>query len=67
MTLRPEHSRLLSGLPAPQSTKLFTNTKLVRLKTGQILFRAGTCDDGCYRVEDGYRLPLWQDFGQTRP
>jgi CRP/FNR family transcriptional regulator, cyclic AMP receptor protein len=53
MSLRPEHARLLSGLPAPLSTKLFANTKLVRLTSGKILFRAGTSDDGCYRVEDG--------------
>jgi CRP/FNR family transcriptional regulator, cyclic AMP receptor protein len=54
MGLRPEHARLLSGLPAPLSTKLFANTKLVRLAAGEILFRAGASDDdGCYRVEDG--------------
>ena len=53
MTLRPEHARLLSGLPAPLSTKLFANTKLVRLTSGEILFRAGASDDGCYRVEEG--------------
>jgi CRP-like cAMP-binding protein len=54
MVLRPEHARLLSGLPAPLSTKLFANTKLVRLAAGKILFRAGASDDdGCYRIEDG--------------
>jgi CRP/FNR family transcriptional regulator, cyclic AMP receptor protein len=53
MSLKPEHARLLSGLPAPLSTKLFANTKLVRLATGEVLFRAGASDDGCYRVEDG--------------
>jgi CRP-like cAMP-binding protein len=53
MSLKPEHARLLSGLPAPLSTKLFANTKLVRLSSGEILFRAGASDDGCYRVEDG--------------
>jgi CRP/FNR family cyclic AMP-dependent transcriptional regulator len=53
MSLRPEHARLLSGLPAPLSTKLFANAKLVRLAAGEILFRAGATDDGCYRVEDG--------------
>jgi CRP-like cAMP-binding protein len=53
MGLKPEHARLLSGLPAPLSTKLFANTKLVRLAAGKILFRAGASDDGCYRVEDG--------------
>ena len=53
MSLRPEHARLLSGLPAPLSTKLFANAKLVRLAAGEILFRAGASDDGCYRVEDG--------------
>jgi CRP-like cAMP-binding protein len=53
MNLRPEHARLLSGLPAPLSTKLFANTKPVRLAAGEILFRAGASDDGCYRVDDG--------------
>jgi CRP/FNR family cyclic AMP-dependent transcriptional regulator len=53
MSVRPEHARLLSGLPAPLSTKLFANTKLVRLAAGEILFRAGASDDGCYRIEDG--------------
>ena len=53
MSLRPEHPRLLSGLPAPLSTKLFANTKPVRLAAGEILFRAGASDGGCYRVEDG--------------
>ena len=53
MGLKPEHPRLLSGLPAPLSTKLFANTKLVRLAAGEILFRAGAPGDGCYRVEDG--------------
>jgi len=54
MGLKPEHARLLSGLPAPLSTKLFANTKLVRLAAGKILFRAGASDDdGCYRIEDG--------------
>jgi len=53
MSLRPEDSRLLSGLPAPLSTRLFASTKRVRLTSGEILFRAGASDDGCYRVEDG--------------
>lgn len=53
MGLRREYSRLLSGLPPPLSTKLFANTKLVRLVAGEILFRAGASGDGCYRVEDG--------------
>ena len=54
MGLRPENARLLSGLPAHLSTKLFGNAKLVRLAASEILFRAGDSDDdGCYRVEDG--------------
>jgi CRP-like cAMP-binding protein len=53
MSLRPEHSRLLSGLPAALSTKLFASTKRIRLTSGEILFRAGASDDGCYRVDDG--------------
>jgi CRP/FNR family transcriptional regulator, cyclic AMP receptor protein len=53
MGFRPEYPRLLSGLPARLSTELFANAKLVRLAAGEILFRAGTSDDGCYRIEDG--------------
>ena len=53
MGLRPEDPRLLSGLPTSVTTKLFANTKLVRLGAGEILFRAGASDDGCYRIEDG--------------
>jgi len=53
MGLRPEYPRLLSGLPADLSTKLFANAKLVQLSAGKMLFRAGASDDGCYRVEDG--------------
>jgi CRP/FNR family transcriptional regulator, cyclic AMP receptor protein len=53
MGLRPDYPRLLSGLPTSISTKLFANAKLVRLAAGEILFRAGASDDGCYRVEDG--------------
>jgi len=53
MGLRPEYPRLLSGLPADLSTKLFDNAKLVQLSAAKILFRAGATDDGCYRVEHG--------------
>ena len=53
MGLKPEYPRLLSGLPADLSTKLFTNAKPVQLSAGKMLFRAGASDDGCYRVEDG--------------
>jgi CRP/FNR family transcriptional regulator, cyclic AMP receptor protein len=53
MGLRPDYPRLLSGLPTSISAKLFANAKLVRLAAGEILFRAGASDDGCYRVEDG--------------
>jgi CRP/FNR family transcriptional regulator, cyclic AMP receptor protein len=53
MGFRPEYPRLLSGLPAGLSTELFANAKLVQLAAGEILFRAGASDDGCYRIEDG--------------
>jgi CRP/FNR family cyclic AMP-dependent transcriptional regulator len=53
MGLRPEYSRLLSGLPARLSTELFANAELVRLRAGQVLFRTGDPGHGCYRVEDG--------------
>ena len=53
MELRPEYPRLLAGLPAHLSTELFANSTLVRLPAGEILFREGSSDDGCYRIEDG--------------
>jgi CRP/FNR family cyclic AMP-dependent transcriptional regulator len=53
MGLRPESSRLLSGLTPRFSTQLFASAKLVRLAAGDILFRAGASADGCYRVEEG--------------
>jgi CRP/FNR family cyclic AMP-dependent transcriptional regulator len=53
MGLEPEYPRLLSGLPADLSTKLFASAKPLRLAGSAILFRAGASDDGCYRVEDG--------------
>jgi CRP/FNR family transcriptional regulator len=40
-------------LPARLSTELFANVTLVRLPAGETLFRAGSSDDGCYRIEDG--------------
>jgi CRP/FNR family transcriptional regulator, cyclic AMP receptor protein len=51
--LKPEYPRLLSGLPERLSTELFASAKLVRLAAGDVLFRAGAVNDGCYRVEDG--------------
>jgi CRP/FNR family transcriptional regulator, cyclic AMP receptor protein len=53
MGLRPETPRLLSGLPERLSTELFATAKRMRLAAGDVLFRAGAADDGCYRVEDG--------------
>ena len=53
MELRPEYPRLLAGLPANLSTELFANATLVRLSAGEILFRAGSSDDSCYRIEEG--------------
>jgi CRP-like cAMP-binding protein len=53
MGLRPEIPRLLSGLPEHLSSELFGTAKLVRLKGGDVLFRAGAGDDGCYRIEGG--------------
>jgi CRP/FNR family transcriptional regulator, cyclic AMP receptor protein len=53
VALSPKYPRLLSELPTRLSTELFTAAELVRLRAGQVLFRAGDCNDGCYRVEDG--------------
>jgi CRP/FNR family transcriptional regulator, cyclic AMP receptor protein len=51
--LRQECPDLMSALPERLSTELFAGAELVRLRTGQVLFRAGDSGDGCYRVEDG--------------
>ena len=51
--LKPDHPRLLSGLPTRLSTELFASAELVRLPAGRVLFRAGDPGNGCYRVEDG--------------
>ena len=51
--LKPEHPRLLSGLPTRLSRELFARADLVRLHAGRVLFRAGDPGNGCYRVEDG--------------
>jgi CRP/FNR family transcriptional regulator, cyclic AMP receptor protein len=51
--LKPEHPRLLSGLPTRLSRELFARAELVRLPAGRVLFRAGDPGNGCYRVEDG--------------
>jgi len=53
MGLKPEYPRLLSGLPARLSKKLFASAEVRRLRAGQVLFRAGEPGRGCYRVEDG--------------
>ena len=53
MDPRPEYPRLLTGLPADISTELFASAELMRLRAGQILFRAGEPGRGCYRIEDG--------------
>jgi CRP/FNR family transcriptional regulator, cyclic AMP receptor protein len=50
---RQECPDLMSGLPEPLSAELFAGTELVRLRTGQVLFRAGDSGQDCYRVEDG--------------
>jgi CRP-like cAMP-binding protein len=49
----------VSGLEAGNSAclsafrELFATAKLVRLAGGDVLFRAGAADHGCYRLEDG--------------
>jgi CRP-like cAMP-binding protein len=40
-------------LPARLSNELFAGAEVVRLRAGQVLYRAGDSADGCYRVEDG--------------
>jgi CRP/FNR family transcriptional regulator, cyclic AMP receptor protein len=50
---RQECPDLMSALPEPLSTELFAGAELVRLRTGEVLFRAGDSGHGCYRVEDG--------------
>jgi len=50
---KPKHPRRLSALPARLSRELFADAEVMRLRAGQVLFRAGDSGDGCYRVEDG--------------
>jgi CRP/FNR family transcriptional regulator, cyclic AMP receptor protein len=52
--LASKYPRLLSELPRHLSTELFTSAELMRLRAGQVLFRAGDPGNGCYRVEDGF-------------
>jgi hypothetical protein len=51
--LKPEHPRLLSGLPTRLSRDLFARAELVWLRAGRVFFRAGDPANGCYRVDDG--------------
>jgi CRP/FNR family transcriptional regulator, cyclic AMP receptor protein len=51
--LRQEYPDLMSALPERLSTELFAGAELVRLRSGQVLFRAGDSGHGCYRIEDG--------------
>jgi CRP/FNR family transcriptional regulator, cyclic AMP receptor protein len=44
---------LLSGLPEPLGTNLFTAAKPAKLDADEVLFLVGDAGDGCYRVEDG--------------
>ena len=53
MGLRPDYPRLLSRLPARLTTGLFANAEQMRLRAGQVLFRASEPGHSCYRVEDG--------------
>lgn len=46
-------AHLLSGLPEPISTELFTKARPVRIEADQILFVEGDPGDGCYRIETG--------------
>src|SRR6516164_710999 len=50
---KPKDRRRLLGLPTRFSRELFAGAELVRLRDGQVLFRAGDSGDGCYRVEEG--------------
>jgi CRP/FNR family transcriptional regulator, cyclic AMP receptor protein len=50
---KPKHPRRLSALPARLSRELFADAEVMRLRAGQVLFRAGDSGNGCYRVEDG--------------
>jgi len=53
VALGSKYPRLLSELPTRLSTELFAGAELVQLTAGQVLFRAGASDDGCYRIEEG--------------
>ena len=53
-SIRPTNQGLLSRLPEHLFGSLFSRATTVRLKTDEVLFRAGDPGDGCYRVLDGY-------------
>ena len=52
-SIRPTNQGLLSRLPEHLFGSLFSRATTVRLKTDEVLFRAGDPGDGCYRVLDG--------------
>jgi CRP/FNR family transcriptional regulator, cyclic AMP receptor protein len=51
--ISPRNHGLLSRLPEPLFTSLFSRATPVHLKTDEVLFLIGDTGDGCYRVEDG--------------
>src|SRR6516225_3564563 len=65
-SIRPTNQGLLSRLPEQLFRSLFSRATTVRLKTDEVLFRAGDPGDGCYRVLDGLLKVLMMSRGNER-
>ena len=65
-SIRPTNQGLLSRLPDHLFGSLFSRAATVRLKTDEVLFRAGDPGDGCYRVLDGLLKVVMTSNGNER-
>ena len=65
-SIRPTNQGLLSRLPDHLFGSLFSRAATVRLKTDEVLFRAGDPGDGCYRVLDGLLKVVMMSQGNQR-
>ena len=65
-SIRPTNQGLLTRLPEQLFRSLFSRATTVRLKTDEVLFRAGDPGDGCYRVLDGLLKVVMMSRGNER-
>ena len=65
-SIRPTNQGLLSRLPEQLFRSHFGRATTVRLKTDEVLFRAGDPGDGCYRVLDGLLKVVMKSGGNER-